>query len=53
MEGWIFQQLYTRVRELGKTYCFKGKRFSDAAIVMSYLCAVLNNAKGCLLAYCT
>jgi hypothetical protein len=41
MEERIFKRLYTLVRDLGKTHCFKGKRFSDAAIVTAYLWAVL------------
>jgi Transposase DDE domain len=41
MEGRIFQFLCTHIRWLGKTHCFKGKQFSDAAIVITYLWAVL------------
>lgn len=41
MERRIFQLLYTRVRELGKTHSFKGKQFSDAIIVIVHLWAVL------------
>jgi hypothetical protein len=41
MEGRIFRQLYDRVRQLGKTHCFKGKRFSDSTIVTTYLWAVV------------
>lgn len=41
MEGRIFQTLYERVRQLGNTHCFKGKRFSDTIIVTTYLWAVL------------
>jgi hypothetical protein len=41
MEGRIFQQLYRRVRELGKTHSFKGKQFGDATIVLVHLWAVL------------
>jgi hypothetical protein len=41
MEERIFKQLYTLVRHLGKTHCFRGKWFSDAAIVTAYLWAIL------------
>jgi len=41
MEERIFKQLYVLVRHLGKTHCFKGKQFSDAAIVTAYLWAAL------------
>jgi hypothetical protein len=41
MEGRIFALLCTRIRELGKHHSFKGKQFSDAAIVITYLWAVL------------
>ena len=41
MEGRIFEQLYERVRQLGKAHSFKGKRFSDSTIVITYLWAVL------------
>src|SRR5262245_6316034 len=41
MEGRIFQFLSTQIRELGKTHSFKGKQFSDASIVITFLWAVL------------
>src|SRR5215217_6500237 len=41
MEGRIFQLLSTFIRTLGKTHSFKGKQFSDANIVITYLWAVL------------
>ena len=41
MEGRIFQFLSTHIRALGKTHSFKGKQFSDATVVMTYLWAVL------------
>jgi hypothetical protein len=41
MEGRIFRELYTHIRQLGKTHCFKSKQFSDAAIVITYLWAAL------------
>lgn len=41
MEGRIFQYLSSTVRQLGKTHSFKGKQFSDATIVITYLWAVL------------
>ena len=41
MERRIFAYLSNTIRRLGKTHCFKGKQFSDAAIVITYLWAVL------------
>jgi hypothetical protein len=41
MEGRIFALLSTHIRTLGKTHSFKGKQFSDAAIVITYLWASL------------
>jgi Transposase DDE domain len=41
MEGQIFDSLSSHVRRLGKTHSFKGKQFSNATIVITYLWAVL------------
>lgn len=41
MEGRIFNLVSTHIRRLGKTHSFKGKQFSDATIVITYLWAVL------------
>src|SRR2546423_234392 len=41
MEGRIFDFLCNHIRTLGKTRSFKGKRFSDATIVITHLWAVL------------
>ena len=41
MEGRIFKLLYVQLQQLAKSRAFKAKRFSDAAIVATYLWAAL------------
>jgi hypothetical protein len=43
MEYRLWKQLYEIVICLGKTHCFKGKRFADAWIVLTYLWASLHD----------
>lgn len=43
MEGQLWRRLYAVVTELGKGHCYKGKRFSDGWVVLTFLWAVLHD----------
>jgi hypothetical protein len=47
MEGQLWRRLYAVVMELGKGHCYKGKRFSDSWVVLTFLWAVLHDRPTC------
>jgi hypothetical protein len=47
MEGQLWRRLYAVVTELGKGHSYKGKRFSDSWVVLTFLWAVLHDRPTC------
>ena len=47
MEGQLWTRLYAVVMGLGKGHCYKGKRFSDSWVALTFLWAVLHDRPTC------